>query len=113
VEVHHPCVPIPRLQSLPYCNTIARPWGNIRHLTDPPFVCREPYSIGDGNIVGLTRVYNSPVVLVVEELVVVVVENSLVLVVLVESLDRVPRHEVGACRIEKNRKQVMIVSCSA
>jgi len=51
VRVHHPCIPAPDLQSLLYCNTIARPLGNIRSLTGPPFVCREPCNIGDGNIV--------------------------------------------------------------
>jgi len=51
VGVHHPCTPPPHLQSLPFCNTIARPLGNIRPLTDPPCVCREPYNIGDGNFV--------------------------------------------------------------
>jgi len=39
------------LQSLPYCNTIARPLRNIRPPTDPPFLCHTPYTIGDGNIV--------------------------------------------------------------
>jgi len=42
--------PPPHLQSLPYCNTIARLLGNRRPLTDPPFVCHTPYSIGNGNI---------------------------------------------------------------
>jgi len=51
VGVHHPCIPPPHLQSLPFCNTIARPLGNKRPLTDPPFVCREPYNIGDCNLV--------------------------------------------------------------
>jgi len=43
--------PPPRLHSIPYCSTIARPLGNIRPLTAPPFVCRELYNIGEGNIV--------------------------------------------------------------
>ena len=41
----------PHLQSLPYCDTIARPLRNIRPSTDPPFACHTPYNIGDGNIV--------------------------------------------------------------
>jgi len=44
-------LPPPHLQSLPDCNTIARPLRNIRLSTDPPFVCHAPYNIGDGNIV--------------------------------------------------------------
>ena len=43
--------PSPHLQSLPYCNTIARPLRNICPPTDAPFVCHTPYNIGDGNIV--------------------------------------------------------------
>jgi len=39
------------LQRLPYYNSIARPLGNIRPSTDPPFLCHTPYNIGDGNIV--------------------------------------------------------------
>jgi len=50
VGVHHLFVAPPHLQSLPYCNTIARPFRNIRPPTDPPFVCHTPYNIGDGNI---------------------------------------------------------------
>ena len=41
----------PHLQSLPYCNTIARLLRNIRPPTDPPCVCHTPYNIGHGNIV--------------------------------------------------------------
>ena len=48
--VNYPFTP-PHLQSLPYCNTIARPFRNIRPLTDPPCVWHKPYIIGDGNIV--------------------------------------------------------------
>ena len=44
-------LPPPHLQSLPYCNTIARPFRNILPRTDPPSVCHTPYNIGDGNIV--------------------------------------------------------------
>jgi len=44
-------LPPPHLQSLPYCNTIARPLRNIRPATDPPCKCHTPYNIGDGNIV--------------------------------------------------------------
>jgi len=51
VGVHHPFIAPPHLQSLPYCNTIARPFRNIRPPTDPPFGCHAPYHIGDGNIV--------------------------------------------------------------
>ena len=43
--------PPPHLQSLLYCNTIARPLRNIRSPTDPSFVCHTPYNICDGNIV--------------------------------------------------------------
>ena len=41
----------PHLQSLPYCNTIARPLRNIRPPTDPHCVCHTPCTVGDGNIV--------------------------------------------------------------
>jgi len=35
-----------------YCNTIARPFRNMRPPpTAPPFVCHALYTIGDGNIV--------------------------------------------------------------
>jgi len=44
-------LPPHHLQSLPYCNTIARLLRNIRPPTDAPFVCHTPYNIGDGNIV--------------------------------------------------------------
>jgi len=44
-------LPPPHLQSLPYCNTIARLLRNIRPPTDPPFVCHTPYNIGGGNVV--------------------------------------------------------------
>jgi len=44
-------LPPPHLQSLPYCNTIARPLRNILPATDPPVVWHTPYSIGDGNTV--------------------------------------------------------------
>ena len=44
-------LPSPLLQSLPYCNTIARLSRNIRPPTDPPFVCHIPYNTDDGNIV--------------------------------------------------------------
>ena len=44
-------LPPHHLQSLPYCNTIARLLRNIRPPTDLAFVCRTPYNIGDGNIV--------------------------------------------------------------
>jgi len=44
------CYCSPDLQSLPYCNTIARPLRNIRPPTDPFFLCHTPYNIGDGNI---------------------------------------------------------------
>jgi len=37
------CPPPPHLQSLPYCNTIARPLRNIRPPTDPPIFM--PYTI--------------------------------------------------------------------
>jgi len=39
------------MQSLPFCNTIARPLRNIRPPTDRPCVCHTPSNIGDGNIV--------------------------------------------------------------
>jgi len=41
----------PHLQSIPYCNTIARLLRNTRPPTDPSFECHTPYNIGDGNIV--------------------------------------------------------------
>jgi len=41
----------PNLQSLPYCNTVARPLRNMRPPTDPPLLGHTPYDIGDGNIV--------------------------------------------------------------
>jgi len=44
VGVNHPCVAPTHLQSLPYCNTIARPVRNIRLPSDPLFVCHTPYS---------------------------------------------------------------------
>jgi len=50
VRVNHPFTP-PHLQSLPYYNTIVRPFRNIRPPTDPPFVCHAPYTIGDGTII--------------------------------------------------------------
>jgi len=46
-----PPPPPPRLQKLPYFNTIARPLHNIRPPTDPLFACHTPYNNGDGNIV--------------------------------------------------------------
>jgi len=54
----------PHLQSLPYCNTIARPLRNIRPPTDPS-LCHTPYNIGDGNILqtdppSLSRQPHSP-----------------------------------------------------
>jgi len=39
------------LQSLPYCNTIARPLRNIRPPSDSPCICNTTYNIGNGNIV--------------------------------------------------------------
>ena len=51
VEVHHPFFAPPHQQSLPCCNTIARPLRNIRPASNPPFVCRAPYNIGNGIIV--------------------------------------------------------------
>jgi len=52
MRVNHPFIaPPPRLQSRPYCNTIARPLRNIHPSTDPPFICQTPYNVGDGNIV--------------------------------------------------------------
>ena len=44
-------LPPPHLQSLHYCNTIARLMRNIRPPPDPPYVCHTPYNIGGGNIV--------------------------------------------------------------
>ena len=44
-------LPPPHLQSLPYCNTIARPLRNIRAPADLPLLCHMPYNISDGNIV--------------------------------------------------------------
>jgi len=44
-------LPLPHLQGLPYCNTIARPLLSIRPPTDPPVVCHTPYTIGDDNVV--------------------------------------------------------------
>jgi len=41
----------PHLQSIPYCNTIARPLRNTRPPTDPSFECHTPCTFGDGNIV--------------------------------------------------------------
>jgi len=46
-----PCIAPTRLQSLPYCITIARPLRNIRPPTAPPLLCHTPYDIGDGNSV--------------------------------------------------------------
>jgi len=40
-----------RLQSLRYCNTIARPLRNIRPAIDPSFSCHAPYNVGHDNIV--------------------------------------------------------------
>jgi len=40
VRVNHPCIALLNLQSLPYCNTIARPLRNIRPpppTPHPPF----------------------------------------------------------------------------
>ena len=37
VGVNHPFIAPSHLQSLPYCNTIARPSGNIRPAPTPPF----------------------------------------------------------------------------
>jgi len=51
VGVSPPFIAPPHLQSLPYCNTIARPLRNIRPPTDPFSLCHTPYNIGDGNIV--------------------------------------------------------------
>ena len=45
------CPPPPHLQSLPCCNTIARPSRSIRPPHRPSFVCYTPYNIGDGSIV--------------------------------------------------------------
>jgi len=42
--------PPPHLQSLPYCNTIARPFRSKRLLPDPPLVSHTPYSVGRENI---------------------------------------------------------------
>ena len=39
VGVHHPCIAPSHLQSLPYCNAIARPLRNIRPLTGPAVYC--------------------------------------------------------------------------
>ena len=36
----------PYLQSLPFCNTIARPLRNIRPDPDPPLVSHTPYNVG-------------------------------------------------------------------
>jgi len=45
-------LPPPHLQSLPYCNSIARPLRNLRPPhTELPIICHTPYTIGDGNIV--------------------------------------------------------------
>jgi len=44
-------LPVPHLQSLPYCNTIAQPLRNVRPPTDPPLLWHAPYNIGDRNIV--------------------------------------------------------------
>jgi len=44
-------LPPPHLQSLPYCNTIARPLRNIRAPADLPLLCHIPYNISDDNIV--------------------------------------------------------------
>jgi len=43
-------VPPPQLQSLPYCNTVARPLRDIRPPTDPSLLCHATYKIGEGNI---------------------------------------------------------------
>jgi len=46
VGVHHPFTPPPHLQSLPYCNTNARPLRNKRLIPDPPLVSHTPYNVG-------------------------------------------------------------------
>jgi len=46
-----PCIAPFNLQSLPYCNTIARPLRKIRPAPPPPFLRQIPYNIDDGNIV--------------------------------------------------------------
>jgi len=52
VGVNPPIITRPlRLQSLPYCNTIARPLRNIRSPTNPCYSCHVPCNIGDSNIV--------------------------------------------------------------
>jgi len=45
VGVNYPSTAPSHLQSLPYCNTIARPLRNIRPATDPPLSCHTPYNI--------------------------------------------------------------------
>ena len=50
--VYHPyIIAPPHLQSLPYCNTIARPLRNTHTPTNSLLVCHTPYNIDDGNIV--------------------------------------------------------------
>jgi len=44
------CSPSP-LYCTPHCNTIARPWCNVRPPPAPPFVCYTRYNIGNDNIV--------------------------------------------------------------
>jgi len=51
VGVHHPFIAPLHLQSLPYCNTVARPLRNTRPPHRPLLFCRTPYNIGDGNVV--------------------------------------------------------------
>jgi len=46
VGVRHPFPPPPPLQSLPYCNTIARPLRKKRLLPDPPLASHIPYNVG-------------------------------------------------------------------
>ena len=51
-RANHPFIAPPHLQSLPYCNTIARPFRNMRAPPPPPLLySHTPYNIDDGNIV--------------------------------------------------------------